>query len=112
LYCITKITDQLTILDVYNKETIMRKFLQALSKRFHQITVAIKTLLDLESMSLVELVGRLNAMEERYDRAKGKDGGRTGGRSIGKEIDGKLCFTEEVIACLASRPISTSTPTG
>ncbi|CAD6271618.1 unnamed protein product [Miscanthus lutarioriparius] len=42
-------------------------------------------------------------MEERYDRAKGKGGGRTDGNNIGKEIDGKLYFTEEqVIACLTS----------
>jgi hypothetical protein len=100
---LTKITDQLAILgDVYEEETIVRKFLHALPERFHQISVAIETLLDLEEVSLDELVGRLKATEERMDCTKAKGG--VGPSAGGKEINGKLYFTEEqVIARLASR---------
>jgi hypothetical protein len=98
---LTKITDQLAI-QVYEEETIVRKFLQALPERFHQIAVAMETLLDLEEVSLNELVGRLKATEERMDRAKSKGGVRPS--AGGKEINGKLYFIEEqVIARLASR---------
>jgi hypothetical protein len=100
---LTKVTDQLAILgEVYEEETIVRKFLQALPERFHQIAVAIETLLDLEEVSLDELVGRLKATEERMDRAKSKGG--VGPSAGGKEINDNLYFTEEqVIARLASR---------
>ncbi|XP_066392138.1 uncharacterized protein [Miscanthus floridulus] len=57
---VDRITDQLAILgDAYEEETIIRKFLQAVPDRFHQIAVAIETLLDLEAVSLEELLGRL-----------------------------------------------------
>jgi hypothetical protein len=100
---LTKVTDQLAILgEVYEEETIVHKFLQALPGRFHQIVVAIETLLDLEEVSLDELVGRLKATEERMDRMKAKGG--VGPSAGGKEINGKLYFTEEqVIARFASR---------
>jgi hypothetical protein len=100
---LTKIADQLAILgDVYEEETIMCKFLHALPEHFHQIAVAIETLLDLEEVSLDELVGRLKATEERMDRTKAKGGVEPS--AGGKEINGKLYFTEEqVIACLTSR---------
>ncbi|CAD6250987.1 unnamed protein product [Miscanthus lutarioriparius] len=69
-----------------------------------KIAVAIETLLDLEDVSLDELVGRLKATEERLNRSKGRGGGGSGSGGAGKEIDGKLYFTEEqVIARLASR---------
>ena len=73
----------------------MRKFLQVLPDRFRQITVAIKTLLDLWAVSLDELVGRLKATEERLDCTKGKDGAGSSSSGASKEIDGKLSFTEE-----------------
>ena len=102
---ITRITDQLTILgEEHEEEEIVRKFLEALPDRFEQIAVAIETLLDLEDVSLDELVGRLKATEERLNRTKGRGGGGSGSSGAGKEIDGKLYFTEEqVIARLASR---------
>ncbi|CAD6334069.1 unnamed protein product [Miscanthus lutarioriparius] len=60
-------------------------------------------LLNLEAVSLEELVGWLKAVEERLDRGRGKGGGGSGGGGGGKEIDGKLYFTEEqVMACLVS----------
>jgi hypothetical protein len=100
---LTKIADQLVILgDVYEEETIVRKFLHALPERFHQIAVAIETLLDLEEVSLDELIGWLKPTEERMDHVKAKGG--IGPSASGKEINGKLYFTEEqVIARLASR---------
>jgi hypothetical protein len=88
--------------NVYEAKTIVRKFLQDLPERFHQIAVGIETLLDLEEVSLDELVGRLKAMEERMDCTKAKGGIRPS--AGGKEINGKLYFTQEqVIARLTSR---------
>jgi hypothetical protein len=102
---ITRITDQLTILgEEHEEEEIVRKFLEALPDQFEQIAVAIETLLDLEDVSLDELVGRLKATKERLNHSKRRGGGGSGGSSTEKEIDGKLYFTEEqVIAHLASR---------
>ncbi|CAD6250557.1 unnamed protein product [Miscanthus lutarioriparius] len=103
-YRITKITDQLAVLgDVMEEETIVRKFLQVVPDRFGQITASIETLLDLEAVSLEELVGRLKAVEESLDRRRGR-GGASGNGGAGKEIDGKLYFTEEqMVARFASR---------
>jgi transposase InsO family protein/ribosomal protein L15 len=48
------------------------RFLLALPPKFEQITVSIETLLDLESMSVDELIGRLKPSEERINRNAGK----------------------------------------
>lgn len=65
--------------------------------------MTIETLLDLEAVSLKELVGPLKATGERFYCGKGSGSGRPGNGNVGKEMDGKLYFTEEqVIAHLAS----------
>ena len=53
-----------TLDDVYTEPTVVRQFLQALPPRYHQIAMSIETLLDLNSMSVEELVGWLKAAEE------------------------------------------------
>ena len=42
----------------------MRKLLRSLPKRFSQIGVSIETLLDVNTMTIEDLVGRLKAAEE------------------------------------------------
>jgi hypothetical protein len=69
---IGRITNQLTVLVFeYKEEEIMRKFLQTLPPKFEQIAMSIETLLDLESISVDELVGRLKPTEERINRNGG-----------------------------------------
>jgi hypothetical protein len=41
----------------YKEVEIMRKFLQALPPKFEQITTSIETLLDLETITVNELIG-------------------------------------------------------
>jgi hypothetical protein len=68
---IGRITNQLAVLGFEYKEEIVRKFLQALPPKFEQIAASIETLLDLESISVDELVGRLKPTEERINRNGG-----------------------------------------
>jgi hypothetical protein len=69
---IGRITNQLTVLVFeYKEEEIVRKFLQTLPPKFEQIATSIETLLDLESISVDELVGRLKPTEERINRNGG-----------------------------------------
>jgi hypothetical protein len=69
---IGRITNQLTVLVFeYKEEEIVRKFLQTLPPKFEQIAMSIETLLDLESISVDELVGRLKPTEERINRNGG-----------------------------------------
>jgi hypothetical protein len=48
---------------------IIVKMLQSLPPRFKQITIAIKTLLDVPTMSVVDLTGRLKEAEEAFKEA-------------------------------------------
>ena len=50
-----------TLGDDHTEPTVVRRFLQALPPRYHQIAMSIETLLDLDEMSVEELVGRLKA---------------------------------------------------
>jgi hypothetical protein len=49
----------------------VRKFFQALLPRFEQIAASIKTLLNLETVMVDELVGRLKPSEESINRNGG-----------------------------------------
>ena len=60
-----------TLGDDHTEPTVVRRFLQALPPRYHQIAMSIETLLDLETLSVEELVGRLKAAEERHDLSGG-----------------------------------------
>jgi hypothetical protein len=68
-----RITNQLVILGFESEqEEVMTQFLQALPPKFEQITTSIETLLDLESVSVDELIGRLKPIEERLNRSNNK----------------------------------------
>jgi hypothetical protein len=60
----------LTTLGAEVKETqIVEKMLRSLPHRFKQITIAIKTLLDVSTMSVADLNGRLKEVEEEFEEA-------------------------------------------
>jgi hypothetical protein len=66
------ITNQLAILGFeYMEEEVVRWFLLALPPKFKQIAASIETLLDLEMISVDELIGRLKPSEERINRNGG-----------------------------------------
>jgi hypothetical protein len=66
---ISRMTNQLAILSFEDKtEEIMRRFLQASPPKFEQITTSIKTLLDLEMITIDELIGQLKPLEEHINR--------------------------------------------
>jgi hypothetical protein len=89
---ISRIVTQLTVLgDGIQEEQVVRKFLQALPPRFEQIASSIETLLNLDDVSVEELIGRLKVTEERH--------GYNGNDSIAK-----LNLTEdELVARISSR---------
>ena len=49
------------------EKRVVRKFLSVVPKRYSQIALSIETLVDLDTLSVEELTGRLRAAEERYD---------------------------------------------
>jgi hypothetical protein len=55
----------------FKEEEVVRRFLLALPSKFEQIVVLIETLLDLESISIDELIGQLKPSEERINRNGG-----------------------------------------
>jgi hypothetical protein len=64
-----RITNQLAVLGFeYEEEEIVRRFLQALPRKFKQIVTSIETLLDLEMI----LIGRLKPTEERLNGSNSK----------------------------------------
>jgi hypothetical protein len=70
---IGRIMNQLVVLGCeYKEEEIMRWFLLALPPKFEQITSLIETLLDLETITVDELIGWLKPSEERINRNGGK----------------------------------------
>jgi hypothetical protein len=62
-------------------DEIVAKMLKSLSPRFKQITITIKTLLDVSTMSVADLIGRLKEAEEEAPTSL--------------QHDGKLYLTEE-----------------
>jgi hypothetical protein len=63
---------------------IIVKMLQSLPPRFKQITVVIKTLFDVSTISVADLTGRLKKVEEAFEEAP-----------TSLQQDGKLYLTEE-----------------
>jgi hypothetical protein len=67
------ITNQLAVLGFeYKEDEIVRRFLAALPPKFEQIATSIKTLCDLDTITVHELIGRLKPSEERINRNNGK----------------------------------------
>jgi hypothetical protein len=76
---------QLTTLGKEVKESeIVAKMLRSLLPRFKQITIAIKTLLDVSTISVADLTERLKEAEKAFKEA-----------SMSLQQDGKLYLTEE-----------------
>jgi hypothetical protein len=66
--CLNSMIAHLATLGAEVKETqIMEKMLRSLPQRFKHITIAIKTLLDVSMMSVVDLTGRLKEAEEAFE---------------------------------------------
>lgn len=64
---IRDLANQLEVLDAgYTEAEQVRKFLQATPPKYQQIVMAIETLLDLDTLSVEDLIGRLKAAEERF----------------------------------------------
>jgi hypothetical protein len=55
----------------YKEEEIVRRFLQVLPPRFGQIATSIETLVDLETITVNELIGHLKPSEEQINRGGG-----------------------------------------
>jgi hypothetical protein len=89
-----------TLGDDIEEPVVVRRFLQALPKSFHQIAMAIQTLLELGEVPVEELIGRLKAVEERY--------GLTGG---GAGI-AQLNLTEDELVARLSRCLHVSDDKG
>jgi hypothetical protein len=66
----------------------VKKLLRIVPSKYTQVAIAIEQLLDLKTMSMEELVGRLNTAEDRSYADDGTDGGEHGG-------GGRLLLTEE-----------------
>ena len=63
---LSSLVSQLGVLGVtIGEPEVVRKFLSVVPKKFSQMA-SIKTLLDLDTLSIEELIGRLKAAEERY----------------------------------------------
>jgi hypothetical protein len=61
---------QLTMLGEEVKDgDIIMKMIRSLPPRFKQIMIAIKTLLNMSTMSVVDLTGRLKEAEEVFEEA-------------------------------------------
>jgi hypothetical protein len=90
--CIGRIMNQLAVLRVeYKEEDIVRQFLLALPPKFEQITTSIKTLLNLETITIDELVGQLKPSEECINH------------SNQKSIASLNLTKDELVACMTSR---------
>jgi hypothetical protein len=50
-------------------DKIVMKMLRSLPPRFKQITIAIKTLLDVSTIYVIDLIGRLKEVEEAFEEA-------------------------------------------
>lgn len=77
------VTDLQVLGDEIDDERAVRKFLRVVPARYAQVAISIETLVDLSTLTIEELTGRLLAVEERF-----AEGGEAGG-------GGRLLLTEE-----------------
>jgi hypothetical protein len=66
---ITKIATDLTGLveKSVDDKRVVRKFLRVVPAHYNQIAVAIEMFCDLDALSIEELIGRLRAVEDRFE---------------------------------------------
>jgi hypothetical protein len=79
---------------------VVRKFLQVLPPRYHQIAMSIETVLDVEEVLVDELVDRLKAAEERH--------GLTGGGASLAQLN----LTEDELVARLSKRLQINTDKG
>jgi hypothetical protein len=85
MLCLSGMVVHLAMLGEEVKDSkIVAKMLRSLSPRFKQITIVIKTLLDMSTMFVADLIGWLKEAEEAFEEA-----------STSLQQDGKLYLTEE-----------------
>jgi hypothetical protein len=92
---INSLANQLTALgDALKEEANVQKFLQVIPSKFMQIAMSIKTLMDLEYVTVENLDGQLKLVDDRYDL----DGGGVSGLG-GARLN---LMEEELVACVTS----------
>lgn len=57
--------------DPVTEHKVVQKFLRVVPRRYRPMAMAIESLIDLKTMSIEELVGRLSACEDHYDLDNG-----------------------------------------
>ncbi|KAH7845363.1 hypothetical protein Vadar_001167 [Vaccinium darrowii] len=68
---ITGLVNNLRLLgDTIDELEVVRKMLQVVPERFDQVAIAIETLLDVGTMNVEEVTGRLRAVEQRHEARK------------------------------------------
>lgn len=68
---ITGLVNNLRLLgDTIDELEVVRKMLQVVPERFDQVAIAIETLLDVGTMTVEEVTGRLRAVEQRHEARK------------------------------------------
>jgi hypothetical protein len=66
--CLLSLVSQFGMLGLKISEPgVVRKFLSVVPKKFSHMACSIETLVDLDTLSIEELIGRLKAAEERYE---------------------------------------------
>ncbi|CAH9053889.1 unnamed protein product [Cuscuta epithymum] len=77
-----------TLGETFEEVKVVKKLLRIVPSKYTQVAIAIEQLLDLKTMSMEELVGRLKTVEDRSDADDGVDNNDHGG-------GGQLLLTEE-----------------
>jgi hypothetical protein len=63
------VEDLATLGEEVKDDEIIAKMLRSLPPRFKQITISIKTLLDVSTIFVTDLTGRLKEVEEAFEEA-------------------------------------------
>ena len=67
--------------DTVEESKVVAKFLRVVPPQFAQVAIAIETLLDISTLSLDEVTGRLRVVQDRLDDAQGANSSQ-GGRLL------------------------------
>ncbi|XBI71622.1 hypothetical protein VPH35_065793 [Triticum aestivum] len=67
--------------DIVEESKVVAKFLRVVPPQFAQVAIAIETLLDISTLSLDEVTGRLRVVQDRLDDAQGANSSQ-GGRLL------------------------------